>query len=85
MKLIHVYSDESEYAAEDFIKNFNIRAAYETAKSMEDETWEFSKGCYCKAIDYANVYVTPDFIDFIKSTIGDSDMLKHENFYVVEY
>jgi len=52
---------------------------------MEDETWEFEKGCYCKAIDYANVYVTPDFIDFIKSTIGDSDMLKHENFYIVEY
>lgn len=85
MKLIHVYSDDNEYASEDF-ENLKVSAkkAYEKAKKNKDDVWEFIKGSYCKAIDFAYVHVTEDFIDFVKTTIGDKDMMRHENFFVVE-
>ncbi len=84
MKLIHVYSDEGEYSASDFIEKYNVKEAYKKAKKSKDDVWEFSKGAFCKALDFAYVHVTEDFIDFVKSTIGDHEMMKHENFFVVE-
>lgn len=84
MKLIHVYSDDNEYASEDFENlKVSVKKAYENAKKNND-IWEYMKGSYCKAIDFAYVHVTEDFIDFVKTTIGDKDMMRHENFFVVE-
>lgn len=79
-----MYSDEGEYSAEDFIEKYDVSKAYEKAKKCPNEIWEFSKGAFCKAIDFAYVHVTTDFIDFVKSTIGDHEMMKHENFFVVD-
>lgn len=85
LKLIHIYSNENEYAIEDFnSKNISIKEAYKKAENSPDNTWEFVIGSYCKAVSFAYVHVTPDFIDFVKSVIGDKDMMKHEDFYVVE-
>ena len=41
-------------------------------------------GCFVHAVDFAYDHVTDEFIDFVKSTIGDYDMMKHEDFYIVE-
>lgn len=84
MKLIHVYGDD-EYSTLDFDRlNISYEKAYQKAKQCEDDIWEFQMGCFVHALDFAYDHVTDEFISFVKETIGDYDMLKHEDFYIVE-
>lgn len=84
MRLVHVYGDD-EYSTLDFEKmNISYEKAYLKAKECEDDIWEFQPGCFVQAIDFAYDHVTDEFIDFVKETIGDYDMLKHEDFFIVE-
>ena len=85
MKLIHVYGNTDDYAAEDFtMMNITYEAAYNKAKKCEDDTWEFRKDAFVKAMDFAYVHTTNDFIEFIHEVLGDTDMLNAEDFFIVE-
>jgi len=85
MKLIHVYGTEDDYAADDFnLMSISYEKAYKLALEKEDGIWEFRKGAFVKAMDFAYVHTTDDFIDFIKEVLGDKDLMKSEDFFVVE-
>ena len=85
MKVIRIFSDEeADYAVEDFLRSSILPSeAFEHAQKCLDNKWEFRKGAYVEAITFAYCNITKDFEDFVKQTIGDVTMMKHETFIVV--
>lgn len=86
MKVVHIYGDDGYgYSAQDFnMLGISYEKAYAKAKACDDNVWEFQPGSFVKAIDFAYDHTTPEFIDFVKETIGDSDLLRDEDFFIVD-
>lgn len=84
MKILHV-AGEDDYSVVDFNKlGISIKDAWDKAFHSEDGSWHFKQDGWASALTFTGVTITQEFLDFVKTSLGDKEMLKAEDFFIVE-